>query len=68
MTAGTCCTHGKGRNKNILVQKYEEQRQLWTSNVDKLGKGGGVGFDDVDWIQLAQDKVQCRIYKFRWNL
>jgi hypothetical protein len=50
----------------ILVMKPEEKRPLdshmcrWEGNINMDLKE--TGCEDVDWIQLIQDKVQCEFF------
>jgi hypothetical protein len=62
---GSCSTNGEKRNAyRLLVGKPEGKRQLgrprcrWVDNIRMdLGE---VGWDDVGWIGLAQDRNRCR--------
>jgi hypothetical protein len=56
-----------GENRNayrLLVETPEGKRQLGRTRrgwVDNIGMGlGGVGWDDVDWIGLAQNRGRWR--------
>jgi hypothetical protein len=61
----TCNTNGEKRNAyRILVGKPEGKRLLgkprrrWVDNI-KMDLGE-IGWDDMDWIDLAQDRDQWR--------
>jgi hypothetical protein len=62
---GSCSTNGKKRNAyRLLVGKPETKRRLerirrrWVDNIRMdLGE---VGWGDVDWIGLAQDRNRWR--------
>jgi hypothetical protein len=61
---GACSPNGKKRNAHrMLVGKLEGKRPLgrprcrWVDNI-KIDLGE-IGWDDVDWIGLAQDRDQC---------
>jgi hypothetical protein len=62
---GSCSTNGDKRNAyRLLVGKPEGKRPLgrprrrWVDNITMdLGE---VGWCDVDWIDLAQDRNRCR--------
>jgi hypothetical protein len=60
-----CSTNVEKRNAyRILVGKPEEKRPLgiprrrWMDNIKM--KIGGIGWDGMDWIDLAQDRDQWR--------
>jgi hypothetical protein len=62
---GVCGAHGEVRGSyNILVGKPEGRRPLgrprrrWEYNIKK--DIGEIGFRDVDWIHLAQDRDRWR--------
>jgi hypothetical protein len=62
---GTCGTHGGGRGVyRVLVGRPEGKRPLrrsrhwWEDNIKMDLRE--VGMDGVNWIQLAQDRVQWR--------
>jgi hypothetical protein len=62
---GECSTIGKKRNAcRLLVGKQQERRSLgrlrrrWVDNI-KMDLGE-IGWSDVDWIGLVQDKDKCR--------
>jgi hypothetical protein len=62
---GACITNGEKRNAyRLLVGKPEGRRQLgrprcrWLDNIRMdLAE---VGWGDVDWIGLVQDRDRCR--------
>jgi hypothetical protein len=62
---GSCSTNGEKRNAyGLLVEKPEEKRPLrrqrrrWVDNITMdLGE---VGWGDVDWVGLAQDRNRWR--------
>jgi hypothetical protein len=62
---GPCSTNGEKRNAyRLLVRKLEGKRSLgiqrrkWVDNIRMdLGE---VGWSDVDWIGLAQDRNRWR--------
>jgi hypothetical protein len=62
---GPCSTNGEKRNAyRLLVEKPEGKRPLrrprrrWVDNIRMdLGE---VGWDDVDWIGLVQDRNRWR--------
>jgi hypothetical protein len=64
---GSCSTDGEKRNANrLLVGKPEGRRPLgrprrrWVDNIrTDLGE---VGWGDVDWIGLAQDRNRWRAF------
>jgi transposase len=65
---GTCSTHGgeEGRGVyRILVGRPEGERPLgrprrrWEDNIKMDLRE--IGIDGVNWIQLAQDRVQWRV-------
>jgi hypothetical protein len=57
-----CSTHGEKNEYRILVRKPEENRPLgrprhrWEENIKMDLKG--IGWDDMDWIHLAEDRNQ----------
>jgi hypothetical protein len=60
-----CSTNGEKRNAyGILVGKLERKRPLgtprhrWVDNIEIDLRE--IGWDDVDWIDLAQDRDQWR--------
>jgi hypothetical protein len=60
-----CSTNGEKRNAyKILVGKPEGKRPLgrprsrWVGNVKMVLRE--IGWDDIDWIDLAQDRDQWR--------
>jgi hypothetical protein len=60
---GSCSTYGEKRNEyRLLLGKPEGKRPLgrsrhrWVDNMDL----GEVGWGDVDWIGLAQDRNRWR--------
>jgi hypothetical protein len=62
---GACGAHGKVRGAfNILVGKREGRRPLgrsrrrWEDNIKMDLRE--IGFGDVDWIHLAQDRDRWR--------
>jgi hypothetical protein len=62
---GPCSTDGEKRNEyRLLVGKPEGKRPLgrprrrWVDNIRM--DPGEVGWDDVDWIDLAQDRNRWR--------
>jgi hypothetical protein len=62
---GTCSTNGEKRNAyRLLVEKPEGRRPLerprrrWLDNIRM--NFVGVGWGDVDWIGLAQDRDRWR--------
>jgi hypothetical protein len=59
-----CSTNGEKRNAyRILVGKPEGRRQLGRPRRRWLGKKvylREIGWDGVDWIDMAQDKDQWR--------
>jgi hypothetical protein len=62
---GTCGTHGEGRGVyRVLVGRPEGRRPLgrprrrWKDNIKMDLRE--IGIDGVNWIQLAQDRVQWR--------
>jgi hypothetical protein len=62
---GSCSTNGEKRNAyRLLVGKPEGKRPLgrprrrWVGNI-RMGLGE-VGWGDVDWIDLAQDRNRWR--------
>jgi hypothetical protein len=62
---GSCSTNGEKRNVyRLLVGKPEGKRPLgrprrkWMDNIRMYL--GEVGWDDVDWIGLAQDRSRWR--------
>jgi hypothetical protein len=62
---GACSTHGKNRNAyRVLVGKPEGKRPLrrprrrWKGNI-KMDLSE-IGWSGMDWIDLAQDRDQCR--------
>jgi hypothetical protein len=65
---GACSTDGRGKRCiKYLVGKPEEKRQLgrprrrWEDNIGILLRERG--WEDVDWIHVAQDRVQWRTLK-----
>jgi hypothetical protein len=62
---GPCSTNGERRNTyRLLVEKPERKRPLrrprrrWVDNIKRdLGE---VGWGDVDWMGLAQDRNRWR--------
>jgi hypothetical protein len=61
-----CSTNGEKMNAySILVGKPEGRRQLgrprrrWVDNVKIHVRV--IGWDDMDWIDLAQDRYQWRV-------
>jgi hypothetical protein len=50
---GTCGTHGRGER---CLQGFEWEARRWEDNI-KLNLRM-IGIDGVNWIQLAQDRVQ----------
>jgi hypothetical protein len=64
---GTCGTHGEGRGVyRVLVGRPEGKRPLgrprlrWEDNIKMDLRE--IGIDGANWIQLAQDRVQWRIF------
>jgi hypothetical protein len=62
---GPCSTNGEKRNAyRLLVGKPEGKRPLGRRRrrwVDNIRRGlGEVGWGDVDWIGLAQDRNRWR--------
>jgi hypothetical protein len=66
---GTCGTHGEGEGKcvyRILVRRSEGKRPLgrprrkWDNNIKRGFRE--IGTDGVNWIRLAQDRVQWRVF------
>jgi hypothetical protein len=64
---GTCCMHGEGRVVyRVLVGKLEGKRPLgrprcrWEDNI-KIDLRE-IGIDVANWICLAQDRVQWRVF------
>jgi hypothetical protein len=62
---GPCSTNGEKRDAyRLLVEKPEGKRSLgrprrrWVDNIRMYL--GGVGWGDVDWIGLAQDRNRWR--------
>jgi hypothetical protein len=62
---GACSTNGEKRNAyRILVGKPEgngplkRPRRRWVDNI-KIDLRE-IGWDGVDWIDMAQDRDQCR--------
>jgi hypothetical protein len=61
---GACGAQGRGERYNILVWKPEERRPLgrprrrWEDNI--LMGLREIGFGDVDWIYLVQDRDSWR--------
>jgi hypothetical protein len=62
---GACSTHGEKRNAyRILVGKPERKRPLgrtrrrWEDNIRMDLRE--IGWGDMDWIDLAQDRHQWR--------
>jgi hypothetical protein len=60
-----CSTNGEKRNAHrILVGKPEENRTLgrprcrWVDNIKVDFRE--IGWDGMDWIDLARDRGQCR--------
>jgi hypothetical protein len=60
-----CSTKGENRNAySILVAKPERKRPLgrprrrWVDNI-KIDLTE-IGWDGIDWIELAQNRDQCR--------
>jgi hypothetical protein len=71
---GSCSTYGEKRNAyRLLVGKLEGKRPLgrprrrWVDNIRmNLGE---MGWSDVDWIRLAQDRNRWRaLVNSVWNL
>jgi hypothetical protein len=63
--AGACSTNGENRNAyRILVGKIEGERSLGRPRrrcVDNIKMDlRQIGFDGVDWIDMAQDRDQGR--------
>jgi hypothetical protein len=64
---GTCGTHGGGETcLEVLVGRPEGKRPLerprrrWEDNIKRDLKE--IGIDIVNWIRLAQDRVQWRAF------
>jgi hypothetical protein len=60
-----CSTHGEGRDVyRVLVGRPEVKRPLrrprrsWEDNIKMDLRE--IRIDEANWIQLAQDRVQCR--------
>jgi hypothetical protein len=57
---GPCSTNGEKRNAyRLLVEKPEGKRPLGRPR-RRLMDLGEVGWGDVDWIRLAQDRSRWR--------
>jgi hypothetical protein len=64
---GTCSMHGEGRSVyRVLVGSSKGKRTLgrprhrWEDNIKMDVRG--IGIDGVNWIQLAQDRVQWQAF------
>jgi hypothetical protein len=67
MWAGHVARMGEGRGVyRVLVGRSEGKRPLgrsrrrWKDNIKMDLRE--IGFDEANWIQLAQDRVQCRAF------
>jgi hypothetical protein len=63
----TCGTHGEGRGVyRVLIERPEGKRPLgrprrmWDYNIKMNLRE--IGIDEVNWIRLAQDRVQWRTF------
>jgi hypothetical protein len=62
----TCGTHGETGAYRVLVGRPKGKRSLrrlrcrWEDNI-KMDLGE-IGINGMNWIRLAQDRVQCRAF------
>jgi hypothetical protein len=64
----TCSTHGEGRSVYSVLAGSPEgkgplgrQRRRWEDNIKMDLRE--IGIDGANWILLAQDRVQWRVFK-----
>jgi hypothetical protein len=58
-----CSSHGEKRNVyRILVGKSERKRQLGRQRIGPDTDLGEVGWCGINWIHLAQDVDQWRVF------